>query len=67
MKGPLITIIAGLGAMLGGYFGGEYYAGQREWILAFGGYFVFLAGIVGIFGGLGWGAYRLVRGKRWRP
>ena len=67
MKGPLITIIAGFIAMQGGYFAAEFFDERGYWIPMAISYLFVIGGLFAEICGLVWGAYRLVRGKRWRP
>lgn len=67
MKAPIITTLAGLGAMLAGYFAGGYFGSDEAWML------MFIAGLISGLGGgaflygLGWGIYEMLWGGRWKP
>ncbi len=66
MKAPIITTLAGLAAMLAGYFAGAYFGDQREWIPMAIGYFVFVAGMGMAIYGVGWSIYEMLWGGRWK-
>ena len=67
MKAPIITTLAGLVAMLAGYFAGAYFGSQEAWMLMFVSYLVAIGGVWMLAYGLIWGIYEMLWGGRWKP